>query len=239
MRSLLLLFALSACAQPLPVEGITHVAVKVSDAAAARAFYQRSLGLREHFEFNDQGRTTVAFQKVNDRQYIELYPGLQPGETKFMHVCFETKDIETVRARLAKAGLEPTVIQKGRAGNLLFAVNDPAGQVVEFLQYLPGSLHLTADGKPPTGFRISRVVVTAPDRAKAVRFWRDQLGFREIAPGEFLVPGPHGDRIALGAEHRVDLTGPELRDPDGNLLTASPPAPARRSSSAPPTARAR
>lgn len=221
MRRAILFMAASwaAAAQQIPVDGITHVAVKVTDVAAARAFYQRSLGLREHFEFNDNGQTVVAFQKVSDRQFIELYPGLKPGEVKFMHVCFETRDIEAIHRKLTAAGLKPTAINKGRAGNLLFAVYDPDGQVVEFLQYLPGSLHLTAEGKPPTNLRLARVVVTATDRAKARRFWSEQLGFRTAGPDEFIVPGKSGDRIALGPEHRIDLVGTGLRDPDGNLLS--------------------
>jgi len=218
--ALLACAALLCAAEDLPLEGITPVAVRVTDAVRSRAFYQGVLGLVEPFEFKDNGRTTVAFERVNNWQYIELYPGLKADQPKFMHVCFETREIERVHQRLTERGLKPAAIEKGRAGNLLFALRDPDGQVVEFLQYLPGSFHSNAARKQESVFRITRIALPAKEREQSLRFWRDQLGFRLLLNGDLQVPGGRGERIALGAELEIQLMGLDTalvgsRDPDG------------------------
>ena len=45
--------------------------------------------------------------------------------------------------------------RKAHAGNLLFNLRDPEGQVIEYTQYLPGSLHSNARGKFVDQARIS------------------------------------------------------------------------------------
>jgi len=175
-------------ADPLPLRGITHVAFRVSNLAKSRDYYGRVLGFGEPFEFRDGGRTTVAFMKVNDRQYIELYPGLPAGEsTRFSHICLETPDIATLRRHLVNRGLHPTEIIKARAGNLLCAIKDPEGQMIEFLEYLPESLHRNAEGQALSPARIARRLVQAGvmarDEAASLAFYRDQLGLKEIWRG--------------------------------------------------------
>jgi rhamnogalacturonyl hydrolase YesR len=199
-------------ADELPLLGITHVAFRVSDLVTARDFYGRVLGFGEPFEFRDGDRTTVAFMKINDRQYIELYPGLPPGEApRFSHVCLETSDIESVRKRLVERGLDPTPIIKARAGNLLCSVKDPDGQMIEFLEYLPGSMHRNAEGKVLSPNRIStrlmHAAVMARNEAASMVFYRDKLGFKESWRGgnqdgetrwiNMRIPGERGDYIEL------------------------------------------
>lgn len=219
----LLTGSLIASAGELPLVGITHVAVRVTDLAKSQDFYGRALGLEQPFEFNDHGRTVVAFMKVNDRQYIELYPGLPTGEKiRLAHICLETTDIEAVRRRMEEAGLAPTKIVKARAGNLLFAVKDPDGQMIEFLQYLPGSLHIDALGKGLGARRISRRIhhagVAVKDLQASIAFYRDKLGLiaPPVRPGArsvFLrVPGPRGDSIEL-----ISYDAPPDRDQIGSM----------------------
>jgi catechol 2,3-dioxygenase-like lactoylglutathione lyase family enzyme len=233
----------AASAQELPLLGITHVAVRVADLAKAHDFYTRVLGFDQAFVFDDAGSTTVAFLKINDRQYIELYPGpagKAPGW--LMHVCFETPDVETVRRLLLDRGLLPSKISKGRAGNLLCSLRDPDGQTVEFLQYLPGSMHCRMDGKALSPRRLStrllRVAVAAKDLDASRAFYRDKLGLIEVTPGgsELRVPGPRGDSIELvtgGAPPRICLQAPgrqrDLVDPDGGRIELTAPrAPSAR-----------
>jgi hypothetical protein len=65
-----LLCAAVSCAQPLALGGITHVAFRIAGLPASAAFYQ-GLGFEQAFRLDDSGRTTVAFLKINDRQFIE------------------------------------------------------------------------------------------------------------------------------------------------------------------------
>jgi catechol-2,3-dioxygenase len=71
--SIAALLTAAAWAQAPAVTGIAHAAFRVSDIQTVRPFYQK-LGFEQFFEFSKDGKTTEAFLKVNDRQFIELYP---------------------------------------------------------------------------------------------------------------------------------------------------------------------
>ncbi len=199
-----------AWAADLGLTGIAHVALRVADVAKSRDFYGRVLGFAEPFEFSDQGKTTVAFMKVNDRQYIELYPrAAGSDEPRLAHVCLETSDIQLTYQGMVRAGLKPTPVTKARAGNLLTTVRDGDGHLIEFLQYLPGSLHMNSEGKAlPAGRiadRLARVWLAVSDLDRALHFYRDALGLEQIgAPSAnstvlLQIPGQRGDVLAIHA----------------------------------------
>ena len=76
--ALLLSFAsIASLAQSPPIHGLAHVAYRVKDVSASRSFYQK-LGYGEAFAFEKDGVITQSFLKVNDRQFIELYPAAAP-----------------------------------------------------------------------------------------------------------------------------------------------------------------
>src|SRR5271168_4244952 len=84
--------------------GIAHVAIRVSELTRSRNFYQK-LGFEQAFTLSKDGKTTEAFFKVNDRQFIEVYPQQEPSQSiGFMHLCFESTDLEALnRAYLARS----------------------------------------------------------------------------------------------------------------------------------------
>jgi catechol 2,3-dioxygenase-like lactoylglutathione lyase family enzyme len=252
-----LLFSGFGGAGPLPaqdaraLDGIAHVALRVSDVAKSRAFY-KTLGWEQAFEFSDDQGTTCSYVKVNDRQFIELYRKNKPTDPLgLMHICLDTGDVERVSAAYIALGLAPTQPRKARAGNVLFNLRDPEGQVIEYTQYLPGSLHSNARGKFVDEARISdhmiNVVLTAKDVDAEKAFLTGKLGFSGSAY-KLSVPGNPGETIELKAlaaggmpELRfaadikrvaeelkkrgleVKITGgvPEVRDPDGTALSFS------------------
>jgi len=176
-----LLCAASSFAQPLPAPDIAHVALRIANLQASAAFYE-TLGFEQAFRFEDGGATSVAFLKINDHQFIELYPRASDSQPLgMMHICFETGDIESLRAEYLKRNLEPTPVNKARAGNLLFSIHDPEGQVLEYLQYLPGSLHFEDRGRHLGERRISqhlvRTVANVRDVDAARAFYAGRLGF--------------------------------------------------------------
>jgi len=126
---------------------------------------------------------------VNDHQYIEVFPELKSAtEDRLSHIAFETTDIQELRTYLAGRGLKvPPKLEPQLDGNLSFEVNDPDGHTVEFVQYMPGSLHSRNFGKFLPDGRVSdhmiHVGVTVKDRAAADRFYKDILGFRETWHG--------------------------------------------------------
>ena len=164
--------------------GIAHVAIRVSDLNRSRGFYQK-LGFEQAFAFTKDGVITESFLKVNDQQFIEMYPQQQPSQSiGFMHVCFEGADLEALNREYLARGLSPTPVRRAGAGNLLFTMEGPEKQNIEYTQYMPGSLHSNDQGKHLGASRISKQIVAVsitmkdPDAAEA--FYTQKLGFQPL-----------------------------------------------------------
>ncbi len=135
--------------------GIAHIAFRVSDLDREIAFFGK-LGYEESFAITDGGKTNEVFIKINDRQFIELYPQTAPSQPiGWMHVCYEVGDLNILYKYYDSMGLKPTPVQKAAAGNLISSVNDPEGRVTEFTQYMPGSRHTLDRGQHLGAGRIS------------------------------------------------------------------------------------
>jgi catechol 2,3-dioxygenase-like lactoylglutathione lyase family enzyme len=230
------------------LDGIAHVALRVNDVARSRAYY-KTLGWEQAFEFGDSQGTTVSYVKVSDRQYIELCRRDKPSEPLgFMHICLDTADLDRLSAAYTAVGLTPTESKKGRAGNVLFNLRDPQDQVVEFSQYLPGSLHSNARGKFASEARLSDHMICVVVRAKDVdaekSFFIGKLDF--LGNGYTLgLPGKSDETIEIkpqtagagpeitfaadskrtaeelkkrGLEVKLARGAAEVRDPDGTII---------------------
>jgi catechol 2,3-dioxygenase-like lactoylglutathione lyase family enzyme len=186
--------------------GIAHVAFRVNDVEKSREFY-RALGFEQAFEFHDPGKPEVSYIKINDHQFIELYGRANDSRpTGLLHVCYEAADIESLWNEYVKRGLNPPPSRKARAGNLLFVLRDPAGQTLEYTQYLPGSLHFQDRGKHLGNSRVSeqllRAVLTAQNATQEHDFYTAKLGFQDEVAGSAIrmrLPGNSGDEIELEA----------------------------------------
>lgn len=186
-----LLTALALCAALAPAQtpkrpritGVAHIALFVKDVNQARAFYKDLLGFEEPFQLdNADGSLSLTFIKVNDRQYIELFPEKQPGSDRLNHISIETDDAEGMRQYLAAHGIKvPEKVPKGRIGNSNFNVKDPDGHTVEIVQYEPSGWSMRDKGKFLGANRISQrmmhlgILVGATE--PAMKFYRDLLGF--------------------------------------------------------------
>lgn len=183
--------AAPATAQVTPspnLAGIAHVAFRVSDLAATLAFYQK-LGFARAFELTTKdGRPSEEFLKINDRQFIELYPAsLAPTEPLgLMHICYEANDLNAVQAAYTQAGLNPPAVRKAGAGNLLLVLHGPGNVVIEYTEYMPGSLH-TRDlgqhlGPSRIATHLSAVLEPVQDPAAFEQLFADRLHFL-VKPG--------------------------------------------------------
>ena len=166
------------------IVGVAHIGLKTDELQAARHFYGDVLGFQEPFTIDKPGGgLMLTYFKVNDHQYIEVFPELKnPTDDRLSHIAFETTDIQQLRDYLASKGIAvPNSVHPGLDGNVSLMVKDPDGHSVEFVQYMPGSLHSKNFGKSMPATRISEriihVGVTVQDRAAADRFYRDILGF--------------------------------------------------------------
>jgi catechol 2,3-dioxygenase-like lactoylglutathione lyase family enzyme len=173
-----------------PIIGVAHIGLETNDIAAAREFYGHVLGYQEPFTLDKTtGGLMLTYFKVNDHQYIEVFPDLKSEtQDRLSHIAFETTDIRQLRDYLASRSVKvPAAVPLGRDGNLSMMLKDPDGHNVEFVQYMPGSLHSRNFGKFLSDTRVSKhmihVGVTVEDRAAADRFYKDILGFHQTWQG--------------------------------------------------------
>jgi catechol 2,3-dioxygenase-like lactoylglutathione lyase family enzyme len=204
--------AISASAQTSPapkrprIVGVAHIALWTDNLDAARTFYGQQLGYEEAFKL-DRPEGGLVF-KVNDHQYVEVFPGWKgPEQLILAHVAFETDNAQQLRDYLASNTVRvPETAAKGLDGNLSFMIKDPDGHDVEFVQYLPGSLHSRNFGKFLPATRVSERLIhvgtTVSDRAAYDHLYRDILGFREFWHG-----GMTDDQISW-----VDMRVPDGTD---------------------------
>ncbi len=194
----------SAWAQPANQVGIAHVAFRVNDLDAARTFYAK-LGFEQFWEIKQGESTTEAFLKINDHQFLELYPRTSPAQPLgMMHVCYESSDLEALHTDFAQArGLTVSDVRKAGAGNLLMTMKDPEGQTIEYTQYMPGSKHFEDRGQHMNAHRVSQTLVgatvAAHDGAAMAAFYRKSLGFTGAGP-RLRMPGDSGQQLEIVAD---------------------------------------
>ena len=203
------------------IVGVAHIGLKTDDLAAERKFYGTYLGYQEPFTLDKPtGGPMLTYFKVNDHQYIEVFPELKSEtEDRLSHIAFETTDAMQLRDYLASKGVTSgkTSFRGGRKPE--FHAQGSDGHNVEFVQYMPGSLHSKNFGKflPPT--RISdhmiHVGVTVQDQAAADHFYKDILEFHEFWHG-----GMKDDRTDW-----VDMRVPEGTDWLEYMMNVKNPTP--------------
>lgn len=216
-----------------PLRGIAHVAIRVKDLQAAMDFY-RKLGFEQPFAIRRGDSTTEAFVKINDRQYIELYPVDQSNPSPgFLHLCFEGDNLNLIHDAYVAEGLTPIEVRKAGAGNLLFTMQGPqqygAPQNIEYTQYMPGSRH-SADfgqhlGPERVGDRMISVALAMQDPTAARAFYVQKLGFSvsNEHPGRLDLPGGSGEQVEvvsaneLGPRSSIVLSTPDLNRAEAQL----------------------
>jgi lactoylglutathione lyase len=190
--ALVLAFAAAVSAQPAkrpPITGVAHAALYVSDVTQARMFYKDLLGYEEPFDLkNPDGSLSLTFIKINDRQYVEIFPEREKGSDRLNHISIETTDAEAMRAYLASKGVAvPEKVNRNRIGNASFNVKDPDGHTVEITQYLPDGASVREKGKfvgaKAISARMAHVGILVGSLEPAIKFYRDILGFEETWRG--------------------------------------------------------
>jgi lactoylglutathione lyase len=226
-----------AQAQRPRILGVAHAGIYAHDIAAARTFYETFLGYGEPVTIKQaDGSLSFAFVKVNERQYVELFPEREPGSDRLAHIALETDDAEGMRQYLASRGVTvPPQTRDGRVGNTNFTVKDPDGHNVEFVQYRPESLTSKAAGyylgRDRISTRILHLGITVANLDAANRFYADILGCREFWRGsrdgkvlnwvnmrvpdgndyvEFMLRSGKPDPATLGTDHHIALEVPDM-----------------------------
>src|ERR1044071_3475465 len=117
------------------VLGVAHMAVYVKDLAKTRQFYEEFLGYGEPFTLPkpDGSGVQIAFVKVNDQQYFEIFTDPDRGEGQLNHISFYTDDADRMYRYLKSKNVaipgDKGAVGKGRTGNKNFNVKDPDGHI--------------------------------------------------------------------------------------------------------------
>ena len=207
--------------------GISHIGLFAHDYQKARSYYGEFLGFQEPYSLtNPNGSPSMTFFKINDHQYIELYPEREADTDRLSHISFETNDIEGLRGYLASKGVAvPEHASRARIGNLSFNIKDPEGHTVEMVQYMPGSKTVAEFGKYLGPNRISDhmthvgLIVTHLDAE--YKFYTEILGFTETWRGS-----ANGKVLSW-----INLKVPNGTDYIEFMLAKDEPAPTKRGGS--------
>lgn len=250
---LTVLFASGAFAQTKRprITGVAHIALYVKDMDKARSYYREILGFSEPYDLkNADGTLSMTFFKVNERQYIELFPEKSPNTDRLNHISVETDDIEGMRRYLAEQGIAvPPKTNLARIRNKSFNVKDPDGHTVEFVEYQPDGWTVREKGKYlPKGVssRMLHVGILVGALGPAMKFYGDVLGFSELWRGsrdekvlnwvnmkvpdgedyiEFMLYQDLPGETKRGTQHHICLAVPDMKQ----ALAAIEALPARKS----------
>jgi lactoylglutathione lyase len=208
------------------ITGLAHIALYTKNPEMSREYYRNFLGFEEAYQLNaSQGQPRAWIFKINDRQFVEIYPEQEPGSDRLHHIAIETEDARAMRDYLAFRGIAvPARVSADRLGNIGFRFRDPQGHLVQFVQFQPGSRAVRDTGKYLSNARISKrmmhvgIIVTRLE--PELKFYMDVLGFREFW---------------RGSSNGTQLSWINLRAPDGDdyielMLYKTPPAPTARGS---------
>ena len=169
--------------------GVAHMALYESDLNKARAFYKDFLGFAEPYSLKRKdGTDRIAFIKINDYQYLELFAEPPKQDGHLNHISFYTDNAEGMREYLASRGVKvPDKVGKGRIKNLNFNIKDPDNHTVEIVEYPPDGWSMQNKGKFMPDTRISdhmtHVGVVVGNLDAAMKFYHGILGFEEFWRG--------------------------------------------------------
>src|SRR2546423_356509 len=137
--------------------GIAHMALYVSDLGKARTFYKDFLGYEEPYALKRKdGADRIAFIKLNEDQYLELFAEDPKQDGHLNHISFYTDDAKAMRNYLASKGVAvPAEVGKGQIKNSNFNIKDPDGHTVEIVQYESDSWTPRETGKFLPATRVS------------------------------------------------------------------------------------
>jgi catechol 2,3-dioxygenase-like lactoylglutathione lyase family enzyme len=182
---LVLAFCIAACAGVATVSraqdaarpaitGISHICVYSADAAASEHFYAVLLGARKGVDVENPAGTRYYF---SPQQFVEVLP--LPAEhtiSRLAHIGYNTTDAAALRSYMMAHGVaEAGAVRTASDGSKWFAVKDPEGNEVQFVQ--PAVAGVKAYPGAISG-RIIHVGFLVHNRADEDKFYKGVLGFK-------------------------------------------------------------
>ena len=128
------------------IKSLAHLCILSKDLSRSRDFYCGALGLKRHFDFLKDGVLFGFYLQVAPTQFIEIFKADPKAEIKSQrihHFCLEVDDIDALREKLMKHGVEVTPKKLGCDQTWQCWCKDPDGTEVEFQQYTLKSSQFT------------------------------------------------------------------------------------------------
>ena len=157
------------------ITGVSHLAVYASDPAATDHYYREIIGAAKETDPENPAGVKYAFSAT---QYIEVLPlPANAGVNRMDHAAFNTSDADGMRKYLAAKGWKtPSSVTKGKDGSRWFAVTDPEGNKIEFVQ--PPANAKPVNAPKVIGSHVIHVGFLVHSRENEDKFYRDLLGFK-------------------------------------------------------------
>ena len=134
------------------INGLGHVAIKVTDLDRSLDYYVNKLGFPEMLRLKkDDGSVWLVYLRITDDQYLEVFPGAEteraPGwnANGMNHLCLTVGNIDDVLAQIDAAGLSLLLpLKTAIDGNRQAWLEDPDGNRIELMEMAPDSLQYEA-----------------------------------------------------------------------------------------------
>lgn len=185
---------LAGCSSPQPrrphILGVSHVAFFASDYENTCKLYSDFFGYaRIHTSREKDGSEIEAVFQINDRQHVAIVHYDRMFYPRMSHFALETDDVEAMLRYLKaqyKMYVQDTIFEDGMGNRSIF-VTDPNGVMCRFVQYNRWTILKRKARKYLPDSRIStcmrHVGIQCPDLDKAMAFYGDILGFKEVWRG--------------------------------------------------------
>jgi catechol 2,3-dioxygenase-like lactoylglutathione lyase family enzyme len=157
------------------ITGISHIAVYVTDPQATNHYYTDIIGAARATDPENPKGVRYA---INATQFVEVLPiPANAGVNRLDHTAYNTDNAEGLRLYLADKGWKtPAKVTHNSDGSKSFRVDDPEGNVVEFVQ--PPATVKAPNAPNVIGHHIIHVGFLVHSRAAQDKFYKDLLGFK-------------------------------------------------------------
>ena len=128
------------------IKSLAHLCVISKDLNRSLDFYCGALGLKRHFDFLKNGELFGFYLQIAPNQFIEIFkagPNADIKSQRIHHFCLETDNIDALREKLLKHGVEVTPKKLDCDQTWQCWCKDPDGVDFEFQQYTPKSSQFT------------------------------------------------------------------------------------------------
>ncbi|MFQ5894650.1 MAG: VOC family protein [Nitrospinota bacterium] len=120
----------------IPIRGLHHITIPVSDLARARAFYTETLGFREVPE-GDSSFPSLWLEGGGFILQLVQAPRRRGTPPSGVHLAFAVEDFEATLTRLQEAGIPFNRGVRGPQGFYQAFFQDPEGNLLELLAHGP------------------------------------------------------------------------------------------------------